>query len=96
MSRNVTITYDLKVPEGTFAPALDNSRTLQFPVTESADVKVYYPGLRESIERAKNTVGEELTAWRDAVGNKEQSKETKPTKDEEDEDEEEDEEEDEA
>ncbi|EKM61790.1 uncharacterized protein PHACADRAFT_248656 [Phanerochaete carnosa HHB-10118-sp] len=97
MSRNIKITYDLKVPEGTSAPALDNPQTLQFPVAESADIKVYYSGLRESIERAKNTVGEELTAWRDAVGNREQSKEMKlAKKDEEEGDEDDDENEDEA
>ena len=73
---------------------MDSSRTLQFPVAENADLKAYYVGLRGIIERAKSAVGEELTVWRDAVGNREQSKEIKPAmKDEEEEEEDEEDEE---
>ncbi|GJE99491.1 hypothetical protein PsYK624_157550 [Phanerochaete sordida] len=93
MSRNLTITYDLKVPEVTTAPALDSSRTLAFPVADKADLKAYYADLRANIEQAKNAVGEELTVWRDAVGNREQAKEPKAAKKDEDEEDEEEEEE---
>ncbi|KAJ7487467.1 hypothetical protein B0H11DRAFT_1721000, partial [Mycena galericulata] len=50
----------------------------------------HYKLLRESIARARHEVGEDLTAWRDAVGKAELSKETKKvTKSDEDDDEEE-------
>jgi len=41
------------------------------------NLKGYYKSLRGSIGEAKVVLGEELTAWRDAVGNGEQMKEGK-------------------
>lgn len=96
MSRNITVTYSLNPPAGTPAHELDASRTLEFAVPEKAELKSYYAGVREAIDRAKSAVGEELTVWRDAVGNLEQSKEPKVVKKEEDEEDEEEEEGDDA
>lgn len=93
MSRHVTVSYDLHPPVDTPAPPLDKSRTLEFPVGQTTDLKTYYAGVREAIEQAKSAVGEELTVWRDAVGNKEQAKEPKSAKKDEEEDEDEEEEE---
>ncbi|KAJ7225639.1 hypothetical protein GGX14DRAFT_349997 [Mycena pura] len=51
----------------------------------------YYKMLRQSIARARDEVGQELTAWRDVVGKAEQGKDAKKyAKTEEDEEEEED------
>lgn len=87
MSKNVTITYNLNPPAGTPAPVLDKTRTLEFPASESSDVKAHYAGVRDAIQQARNAVGEELTVWRDAVGNREATKEPKVVKKDEDEDE---------
>jgi hypothetical protein len=89
MSRDISVSYDLNPPADMPSPSLDKSRTLAFPVEQNADLKAYYAGVREAIEKAKNAVGEELTVWRDAVGTREQVKESKtPKKDEDEEDEE--------
>jgi hypothetical protein len=77
--RAITITYDLNPPFGTQA---DNSLTAREHIFDVKDgladgQKKYYEALRGAIGEAKNTVGEELTAWRDAVGSKEQDKEVK-------------------
>lgn len=90
MNRNITVTYDLHPPADTPAPSLDKTRTFAFAVPEhTQDVKAYYAGVREAIERAKSAIGEDLTVWRDAVGSREQTKEPKTAKKDEEEDEEE-------
>ena len=80
MSKGITITYELSPPADTPAPSLDKARTLDFAVPEKTELKAYYAGLREAIEKARNAVGEELTVWRDAVGNRELTKEPKVVK----------------
>lgn len=92
MSRNITVTYDLNPPQGVSMDSIARNRTLSLPVSQVANGeranKRYYDGLRTAIAQAKDTVGEELTAWRDAVGNLEQTKEPKVSKTEDEEDEE--------
>lgn len=90
MSKAVTITYDLKPPADTPQSGLAPSKTQAFTVE---DGKGHYIGLRAAIAAAKNTVGKELTEWRDQVGDLEKGKDAKPPKtqadmDEDDEDEE--------
>ena len=94
MSHNLTITYELNPPAHTPSEGLARSRTLSFPVTNSttgAPYGKYYDTLRTAIAQAKDAVGDDLTLWRDAVGNREQSKEPLKSKaaDEEEEEEEE-------
>ncbi|EPQ60087.1 hypothetical protein GLOTRDRAFT_13446, partial [Gloeophyllum trabeum ATCC 11539] len=87
MSRSITIAYHLHPPEGVAGEGLSSTKTQEFPVS-GGDQKEYYESLRSAINEAKSKLGEELTAWRDAVGNKEQGKEkTVPMKSEDDEDE---------
>ena len=90
----ISITYELNPPSDTTTPAgLTPKTTLQYPISESAESqKAYYANLRSAVQQAKSTLGEQLTAWRDAVGKREDKKEAAiPKKSEEDEDEEEEE-----
>ncbi|TBU37485.1 hypothetical protein BD309DRAFT_973980 [Dichomitus squalens] len=86
----LSITYDLNPPSDTTAPAgLTPKTTLQYPVSENADSqKAYYEGLRAAVLQAKSSLGEQLTAWRDVVGKREDQKEATIPKKNEDEDEE--------
>ena len=94
MSSTLAVSYDLKLPDGTPSTSLDPSKALSFSVEKQGDLKQYYTGVRVAIELAKNAIGEELTVWRDAVGNREATKEVKaPMKDDDEDDEEEEEEE---
>ena len=91
MSRSITISYDLQPPPNTPAPNLTPTKSQEIPVKIIADgQKSYYESLRGSIGEAKAILGEELTAWRDAVGKGEQIKESKRVLGEDDEDVEED------
>lgn len=88
MTRTLTVAYELHPPLETPTVDMSPSKTHEFPirVAETASLKEYYEGLRQSIAQAKGVLGEELTAWRDVVGNRELKKEPKkPQKDEEDE-----------
>lgn len=90
----LSIVYNLNPPSDTTAPKdLSPKTTLQYPVPENAGgQRAYYEGLRTAILEAKGALGEQLTAWRDAVGKLEEKKEAMiPKKSEEDEDEEEEE-----
>lgn len=82
MSRSITISYNLNPPAGseTAVANLSASKTQEFTfnATDSTQ-KTYYEGLHGAIQQARDTMGEELTAWRDAVGSLEQNKETKKT-----------------
>lgn len=92
MSRNVSITYELNPPADTAADGLSAKKVHDIPINAPADnLQAYYAAVREAIAAGKDVVGEELTVWRDAVGNREQSKEAKAPKkvDDEDDDEEE-------
>ena len=89
---NISITYSLNPPSDTTAPAgLTPKATLQYPVSEDPESqRAHYQGLRTAVLEAKGALGEQLTAWRDAVGKREEKKEaTIPKKSEEDEDEDE-------
>jgi len=77
MSRAITISYDLKPPANTPQSSLTPSKTQTFGVK---DGECYYAGLRASISTAKDTVGKELTEWRDQVGDLERGKDVKPQK----------------
>jgi hypothetical protein len=77
MSRAITISYDLKPPANTPQSSLTPSKTQTFSVK---DGESYYVGLRASIATAKETVGKELTEWRDQVGDLERGKDAKPQK----------------
>ena len=96
MSRSVTITYELNPPQDTPAQELSATKTHELAISaENGSLKTYYESVREAIAKGKDVIGEELTAWRDAVGNKEHFKEAKVVNketadDEEEEDEDED------
>ena len=91
----LSIEYHLNPPPETPTPAsLSPSQDIRYPISEdpAAGHKAYYEKLRAEVLQAKSTLGEQLTAWRDAVGKREDKKEAKIPQHE-DEDEEEDEEE---
>lgn len=74
----LTVSYALSPPEGTNSPhSLSPNGVHAFAVEaeRTADIREYYEALRKSIAAAKERLGEELTAWRDAVGNTEVGKE---------------------
>ena len=77
MSGAITISYDLKPPANTPQFSLVPSKTQTFAVK---DGESYYAGLRATIAKAKDTVGKELTEWRDQVGDLEKGKDAKPKK----------------
>ena len=82
----VTVTYDLVVPEGTHRPKPESSTSHTRPVAPSASGhKEYYDALRAAIDDIKGVTGHELTAWRDAVGNRELGKEANVKKGDDDE-----------
>ncbi|KAH9926403.1 uncharacterized protein B0H18DRAFT_1005917 [Fomitopsis serialis] len=86
MASALTVSYELHPPSETPAEGLQTQKTHK-------SGKDYYESLRKAVAEAKSVLGEELTAWRDAVGTREQTKESKlPKKDEEDEEDEEQEE----
>ncbi|KAH0837821.1 hypothetical protein J3R83DRAFT_6029 [Lanmaoa asiatica] len=92
----LTVSYALSPPEGTNSPpslAPSDSHAFTVEVEKTASIGEYYGALRKSIAAAKEMVGEELTAWRDAVGNAEVGKEkaAKAARPEEEEEEEEEE-----
>ncbi|KAG1794363.1 uncharacterized protein HD556DRAFT_1308076 [Suillus plorans] len=85
-SRELTVNYKIVPPPSTVAPSsLSQETTHRFPIIplpdlESQDdtdseLKKYYTSLQTSIAEARTKLGEELTAWRDAVGNAELGKE---------------------
>lgn len=93
-SRSIIISYQLNPPAGTGTGDLQASGVYEGEVKGSAadGQKRYYGALKEAVLEARNQVGGELTAWRDAVGKAELSKETKKTLSSEEADEEEEEE----
>ncbi|KIM82281.1 hypothetical protein PILCRDRAFT_474870 [Piloderma croceum F 1598] len=93
MSRSITISYDLRPPPNTPVPNLTPTKSQEFSVKNVAEgQKSYYESLRRSIGEVKTVLGEELTAWRDAVGKGEHSKESKKVREDGDDEAEEDEE----
>jgi hypothetical protein len=82
----VAVTYNLVLPEETPQQKIEPSTSVARPVAPSASgYKEYYSALQAAIDEVKVVTGHELTAWRDAVGNRELGKEV-DTKKEEDED----------
>lgn len=78
---SITVTYRLNPPADIQAGNLSTTRTQSFPVTHNAgdDNAQYYGTLHKTIEQVKDQLGNELTAWRDAVGKAESTKETPKT-----------------
>ncbi|KAF8586101.1 hypothetical protein K439DRAFT_984135 [Ramaria rubella] len=84
MPATLIISYELHPPPSTSAPTISSSTTThEFPLelasTESvnnsaSEAEVHYAALRDTIAQAKETIGRELTAWRDAVGDGEKEK----------------------
>ena len=92
MAPTLTITYKLNPPSDTPAPpSLSPSQTLQYRIPEASGAghKAYYEKLRAEVLQAKSALGEELTAWRDVVGKREENKEATVVKKSEEEEEEE-------
>ncbi|KAK0184605.1 hypothetical protein F5146DRAFT_938471, partial [Armillaria mellea] len=81
MSTSITVSYDLNPPEEVDAPKLVESKHAAFNLkkTPADGQKAYYAALKDAIQLARSQVGDELTAWRDAVGKAELNKETKKT-----------------
>lgn len=74
---SITVAYQLNLPLGVQQPSqLEPSRTLGFPVANKSKSD-YYTALKDTIKSAKLALGQELTEWRDAVGNAENFKEPK-------------------
>lgn len=82
MSTSVSVRYDLKSPaEVVNGLDLTPSKVMRFKVkgcVEEGQNK-YYDRLKDAVSEARIALGRDLTAWRDEVGNAEQSKETKKT-----------------
>ena len=66
---SITISYDLNPPESVETDLVE-SKSASFTVKKSPEdgQKAYYAALRSAIHLARNQLGDELTAWRDAVG----------------------------
>jgi hypothetical protein len=79
MTKSITISYELHPPSGTVAPDLAATKTFQIVLRDSASQKSFYGSVSDAIVAAKETLGRELTVWRDAVGSREMSKETSKT-----------------
>ncbi|KAF7783938.1 hypothetical protein Agabi119p4_103 [Agaricus bisporus var. burnettii] len=69
MSSSITITYNLKPPAGIQSNGLNPSAIHEFniPVSPNDGQKRYYTALEAAIIKAKDQIGNELTAWRDAA-----------------------------
>ncbi|KAI0079555.1 hypothetical protein K474DRAFT_1658900 [Panus rudis PR-1116 ss-1] len=91
--RVVAVSYALQPPSNLPPETTDLTpvKSHEFPVSvkNPSDYRAYYEGLRASVMQAKSILGDELTAWRDAVGTAEALKEPKATKEEGGEDEDE-------
>jgi hypothetical protein len=84
MAKSVTVSYTLRCPPGVVTHDLSTTPTMQFPVMQGgAGLKERYASLSGAINECREALGRDLTAWRDAVGNKEMGKETKKSEEEE-------------
>lgn len=80
----VSVSYTLRPPPNTAnPPSLQPETAHVFPLeaADKAGQAAYYRGLSAAVLAAKAAVGDELTAWRDAVGSGESSKEAVVKKD---------------
>lgn len=79
--RAVEINYVFALPASTSHPGtLATTGSYAFPIEPSTaesspSSTVFYEALRDSIKAAKAKTGDDLTAWRDAVGDGEKAKE---------------------
>jgi len=92
MSSSIKITYTLNPPTTVESTAeFPKQKSHEFTVTASSNggTAGYYAAMRSSLNKARNEVGDELTAWRDQVGKAELNKEPKKGGGEEEEDEDE-------
>ena len=80
MSATVKASYSLHPPAGTANVAQRPTNSFNVDVEKSQDMRSYYANLRDAVMAAKSQLGQELTAWRDAVGTSENSKEAKIAK----------------
>ena len=74
----LTVSYALSPPEGTNAPpslAQNGAHTFAVEAERAGNTGEYYEALRKAIAVTRERVGEQLTAWRDAVGSAEAGKE---------------------
>jgi len=84
----VTVSYTYNLPEGITPPELGNrallsSGTSTFLITikpsepgaSTTSSTEYYAAVLDAVRESKRLMGEEMTAWRDAVGDKEKYKE---------------------
>jgi hypothetical protein len=80
LEKAITISYDLHPPDIVVAPNLNTTNTLYLAIPERAGegrAKEYYDTLRTTLATSKETIGKDLTEWRDAVGKGEAGKETR-------------------
>jgi hypothetical protein len=79
MSSSVKITYTLNPPTTVESTSeLPKQKSHEFTVTPSSGgTAAYYAAMRSSLNKARNEVGNEMTAWRDRVGKAELNKEPK-------------------
>ena len=69
------ISYSLSVspPPNAHTSELNASKAHEFRVKgDKNSYKDYYDGLRETLANARNTVGDELTKWKELVGKDEE------------------------
>ncbi|KAF8555099.1 hypothetical protein OG21DRAFT_943874 [Imleria badia] len=74
----LTVSYTLSPPESTNSPpslATKGAHAFVVEANKTANPGEYYAALQKSIAAAREKLGEELTAWRDAIGNGEAGKE---------------------
>jgi hypothetical protein len=76
MSRTISVSYTLSPPDNVEAPSgYATSVQKSYTIKEGTNNKELCDALHEAVEEARNDIGKDLTAWRDAVGNKEARKE---------------------
>ncbi|KAF9011359.1 hypothetical protein BDQ17DRAFT_1272886 [Cyathus striatus] len=74
----ISITYNLIPPHIHTPEGLSIALTLSFPIKiEKEGQKAYYGALHDAIQEAKDSIDDDLTKWRDAVGKDEVTKEPK-------------------
>ncbi|KAG8948663.1 hypothetical protein FRC04_009428 [Tulasnella sp. 424] len=94
---SIEITYSFDLPSGVASPASSTSQssthTYSFDVQKGAgNSEAYYDSFLQTLKKARDVTGKDLTAWRDAVGDAEKNKEVALKKPPSDEDEDEDDE----
>jgi len=79
-SPKLTVTYDIRPPEDLKTSSLLPTATHSWPIISApADCVSYYHQLSAALVSAKERVGLELTAWKEAMGDVEKTSQ-KPNK----------------